>query len=99
MITVGTLIVWCYQLDGRCVEADELLWSSSMQKHVPIKGVALVFSCTSDRYESKYAWISSDGVFSAYKRDYMCRSGREVTMYPVDCFPPIVVEPPQDEVQ
>lgn len=66
----GDLIEWFYNDNDKAVNKDEELWSSSMQRWVPIGGTAFLISTA----WKKYTWLSKEGLFSAEAINHVTRT-------------------------
>lgn len=65
----GDMIKWVYYCDNNVnVDGDEMLWSTPMNRWVPISVPALLISITKD----EYVWLSEGGIFSAIMDDMNC---------------------------
>lgn len=63
----GDLIEWVYTYNEKPVLLDEMLWSSVLERRVPIGGVALLVAL----YDGKMIWFSDKGLFRAREDDIM----------------------------
>ena len=57
----GDIIVWVYKTNDEVVDHDEELWSSTMDRWVPIGEKSLLISITNEQY----SWLNSNGLFHA----------------------------------
>lgn len=60
----GDLIEWTYDLGG-VVTADEMLWSSTMERWVPIGGCCLLLDVDGNRM----TWTTGGGTYHALSGD------------------------------
>ena len=61
----GDLIEWRYQYSKQRIDTNEMLWSSIMQKWIPM-GIVSTFLHQDNEI---YFWINSKGCFSAHVND------------------------------
>jgi hypothetical protein len=61
----GDFIEWVYKSDNVVVPHDEMLWSTLMQKWVPIGGLNLLVALTGDTM----VWLNNKGLFHASADD------------------------------
>lgn len=57
----GDLIEWAYIASGKVVDANEMVWSSPMQRWVPIGGFNLLVSIT----DTQVVWLCDNRLFHA----------------------------------
>lgn len=66
-IVPGDIIEWVYKRDGSILIEDETLWSTPMNRWVPI-GSRLVHTLVSINDE-RITWLNEEGLFCAYVDD------------------------------
>ncbi len=64
----GDLIEWTYKSSDNIVASNEMLYSSTMKKRVPVGGTALLITICDD---GQYVWLSENGLFHARVDDTM----------------------------
>ena len=69
----GDMIEWMYKFSGELVHKDETLWSSVMERFVPV-GSEMVHFLVSVNDET-YSWINENGLFHARVDDAERRAG------------------------
>jgi hypothetical protein len=69
-IKPGDLIEWAYRGSDELVSHDEMLWSTSLHRYVPIgsKFVHLLIAVDNDHI----VWFNSEGLFHAGVDDMLC---------------------------
>jgi hypothetical protein len=58
----GDLIEWVYKSDSQPVDEDEKLWSTPMQRWIPIGVHPMMFISMTDEF---YTWLTPEGLFHA----------------------------------
>jgi hypothetical protein len=57
----GDLIEWMYEFDSKPVLENEELWSTPMQRWIPIGVHPMMLISITDEF---YTWLTPDGLFS-----------------------------------
>ena len=71
----GDMIEWTYKHSGELVREDETLWSSMMERFVPIGGEAVHFLVFVN--DETYSWLNENGLFHARVDDPVAGPGYE----------------------
>jgi hypothetical protein len=83
----GDLIEWVYQYNSRPVREEIEIWSTPMQRWIPVDIQPMMLVSITDEF---YSWLTPEGLFSVCVDDATLGTKRKFAMHVV---PRIVGEP------
>ena len=81
----GDFIVWTYKATGELVGSSETLWSSTLQKYVPVgRSNNLLISIHEENDKQVITWLNDKGLFHAHVDDtqWLLSMGRPASVVP-----------------